>query len=73
MQAYGPPETSPVGLGTTDAFCGDIRLQVSVTPHCPLPEARAWIPASRKEKGVARGSDLLGRNGILFVVKLCVC
>jgi hypothetical protein len=44
-------------------------MQVSVTPHCPLPEAGDCIPESRKEKGISRGSDLLGRNGILFVVK----
>lgn len=33
-------------------------LDTSVCDY-PLPEARAWIPESRKEKGVARGSDLL--------------
>lgn len=36
-----------------------------------LPEARAWIPESRKEKGVARGSDLLGE--MVFCLLSCVC
>lgn len=48
-------------------------MQVSVTPPCPLTEAGAWVPeSSRKEKGMARGSELLGEDGILLVVKFSV-
>lgn len=40
--------------------------------YCFLFEVGDCILESRKEKGISRGLDLLGRNGILFVVKFGV-